>query len=378
MADSGLLVGIFMTGGMVGNALMTAALHLWPDTWQKLRSWLRWCLFCDVCSAVCYVLVLQHVAFLGSWALFCLLLCRFCGGLGMGSTGQLAAVVIAQVTKAEELPNQMQRLQFWQSLGLGMGPPVAACALWAYDALPWQLGTRRAAACGVLVLLQALTALAVARCPAHLAPVGSPPPQSGSKISSGGRSHLIGACWLLCALRGYAVAGAEVGTAVLLETGYGWTSRSIGLMIGWAFIASVPLRFAYTRLKDRLSTGLWIRVMSLCAIAGTCFLFSSASAVGLNLVLADLIIFPALYLGEGLTRGLMMQMVQDQAAVSVNTASFVAIAINNLARTLAPWLARFSISAGQPEEGQNLFAWGQLLCCVLFLIVFEVGIQRAS
>lgn len=43
------------------------------------------------------------------------------------------------------------------------------------------------------------------------------------------------------------------------------------------FVASVPLRFAHTRLKDRLSTALWIRNMSHCATCGTRFLFCSSS-----------------------------------------------------------------------------------------------------
>ncbi|CAJ1425366.1 unnamed protein product [Effrenium voratum] len=119
--------------------------------------------------------------------------------------------------------------------------------------------------------------------------------------------------------------------------------------------------------------------MSVCAICGTLFLFSSLSTgFGLNLVLANLVIFPSLYLGEGLTRGLMMQVIQQNNSLSVNAASFIAITINNLARTFAPWLARLSISTGQLQEGQNLFAFGQLTCCVLFLVAFEVGIREAD
>jgi len=380
MAASGLLVGIFMAGAMVGNALMTAALCLWPETWRKLQSWLQLCLCSDVLSVLSYVLLLRDLPGLGVWALRCLLLCRFCWGLGMGVAGQLASVVISQVTLPSDLPDQMQRLQFWQSLGLGVGPPVAAFGLWAAEMLPDQLGTELASS-SVLILLQALVAFAVARCPAYLA--ASLVRTEDSYNANGGDvlrpTMLLVSCCALCALRGYAVAGAEVGTALLLEAAYGWTRRSIGMMIGWAFVASVPLRFAYVQLKYKLSTVLWIRTMSVCAICGTLFLFSSLSTgFGLNLVLANLVIFPSLYLGEGLTRGVMMQVIQQNNSLSVNAASFIAITINNLARTFAPWLARLSISTGQLQEGQNLFAFGQLTCCVLFLVAFEVGIREAD
>ncbi|CAJ1425365.1 unnamed protein product [Effrenium voratum] len=154
MAASGLLVGIFMAGAMVGNALMTAALCLWPETWRKLQSWLQLCLCSDVLSVLSYVLLLRDLPGLGVWALRCLLLCRFCWGLGMGVAGQLASVVISQVTLPSDLPDQMQRLQFWQSLGLGVGPPVAAFGLWAAEMLPDQLGTELASS-SVLILLQA-------------------------------------------------------------------------------------------------------------------------------------------------------------------------------------------------------------------------------
>ena len=46
-------------------------------------------------------LLLRDLPGLGVWALRCLLLCRFCWGLGMGVAGQLASVVISQETFVE-------------------------------------------------------------------------------------------------------------------------------------------------------------------------------------------------------------------------------------------------------------------------------------
>ena len=96
------------------------------------------------------------------------------------------------------------------------------------------------------------------------------------------------------------------------------------------------------------------------------------------LVLADSVMFPALYLGEGLTRGLMMQFAKENAVFSVNLSSFLAIVLNNVARTLAPWFSRLNLSVGDPSYGQNLFALCQLTCCGLFLLVFEAGVRSVT
>ena len=46
---------MFMGGGMVGNAAMTAVLHLFPNAWQNVRYWLCVCHVFNVLPAVTYL-----------------------------------------------------------------------------------------------------------------------------------------------------------------------------------------------------------------------------------------------------------------------------------------------------------------------------------
>jgi hypothetical protein len=162
-----------------------------------------------------------------------------------------------------------------------------------------------------------------------------------------------------------------------------WASRNhLNLQVSGTFLASIPLRSTYLSIRDSFSVVAWIRILSLVAICGTTLVFSRVTHIvsgGVILVLADAVMFPALYLGEGLTRGLMMQFAKENAIFSVNLSSFLAIVLNNVARTIAPWLSRLNLSAGDdPSEGQNLFAACQLTCCILFLGVFEAGVRHVT
>ena len=269
----------------------------------------------------------------------------------------------------------MAHLNLARSMGMGMGPLAAGMALWIYDLLPWQFGLEIGASCTSLILLQLLLGLAILRCPQSVQQ-HEHKPEDAEELGHTGSKQMIflGACYVLSALRGYCLAGTEVGTALLLEARYHWSRKEIGLIIGWVFIATVPARVGYLARKDRFSVVTWIRILSLSAIVGATILFSSTFLPhGMSLILADLIMFPALYLGEGLVRGLMMQSVRSHTSISSNTASFCALQLNNFSRGLAPWCARYTISTG---KGQNLFAVGQLMCCCAFLCVFELGVQR--
>ncbi|CAE7629431.1 ggs [Symbiodinium sp. CCMP2456] len=393
-AFSGLLVGLFMTGGAVGTSFMTLILQARPSAWKSFRSIVLGCQLMDTSGVFLYTLlmILAVNEQTGPSWIYCLAMVRFAWGLGSGVTGQLAAVTITKVTPPHQIPEEMQSLQFWQTLGLGMGPFIAGLMIFAHGALgashasPYKL----CAAPAALASLQVLSLLTLWQlCPSSVEEWPGPSSSDGTGVSKtcpqkhSGRIQMLflSSCFLLCSLRGYAVAGAEVGTAMLLEESYEWNRHSIGFLVSGAFLASIPLRSAYLRNKSLFSTISWIRILALIAMAGTLLLFSEVAEVmphGVALVLADAIMFPALYLGEGLTRGLMLQFAKDSTVLSANQASFLAIVLNNCARTVAPWLSRKHISTGAPSQGQDLFATGQLLCCGLFLAIFEFGIQQVS
>lgn len=397
-AFSGLLVGLFMTGGAVGTSAMTLVLHVMPEAWKELRGILLTCQSMDLTGALLYTMLIHWAVHgapgaPGMAGISAIALVRFLWGLGSGVTGQLAGVAITKMTPPGELPERMQCLQFWQTLGLGMGPLIVGLAIFA-DGLPFAPSVGPAKLCAApatLATFQILVLLTVFQhCPASI--------QAWQSSNSSGQVSgvtlnpekqparvqvlFLCSCFLLCALRGYAVAGAEVGTSLLLETPYGWNRHSIGFLVSGTFLASIPLRSTYLSIRDSFSVVAWIRILSLVAICGTTLVFSRVTHIvsgGVILVLADAVMFPALYLGEGLTRGLMMQFAKENAIFSVNLSSFLAIVLNNVARTIAPWLSRLNLSAGDdPSEGQNLFAACQLTCCILFLGVFEAGVRHVT
>lgn len=126
-AFSGLLVGLFMAGGAVGTSMMMLALQAMPNAWKNLRTIVLTCLTMDTMGALIYTMLIHLVVHgeTGSAGIYplALALVRFLWGIGCGVTGQLTGVAIAKTTPPWELPDQMQTLQFWQTLGLGQYTP---------------------------------------------------------------------------------------------------------------------------------------------------------------------------------------------------------------------------------------------------------------
>lgn len=386
-AFSGLLVGLFMTGGAVGTSCMMLVLQVRPTVWKNFRAIVLTCQTMDTVGVLLYTLLLYlGVNATGSAWIYALAVVRFAWGLGSGVTGQLAGVAITKMTAPHELPEQMQNLQFWQTLGLGLGPLMASISIFVHGLV--LSNSHPAKLCCAPSTLAGFQLMALCTlwqvCPTRVHAWhshGTAVSQKRQELSSKVQVFFLCSCFLLCALRGYAVAGAEVGTAMLLEVSYEWKRHSVGILVSGAFLASIPLRGAYFSIKDWFDIALWIRILSFIAIGGTTLLFSHISRLlpnGVMLVLADAIMFPSLYLGEGLTRGLMMRFAKDSTVISANHASFMAIVLNNVARTIAPWMSRQNISSGKPMEGQDLFAFGQVLCCTLFLLIFELGFEKVS
>ena len=223
-AFSGLLVGLFMAGGGVGTSCMMLVLQTRPSAWKSFRAIVLGCQVMDTCAVLMYTLLLVlavNVQLPSAWIYF-LAVTRFAWGLGPGVTGQLAGVTITKVTPPHEIVEKMQSLQFWQTLGLGLGPFIAALAIFAQGALGASAPYRLCAAPAALASLQISSTFILWK----LCPDSVEEWSSGGKegTSSGPQRHsskiqqllFLISCFLLCALRGYAVAGAEVGTAMFL------------------------------------------------------------------------------------------------------------------------------------------------------------------
>jgi hypothetical protein len=103
---------------------MTLVLHVMPEAWKELRGILLTCQSMDLTGALLYTMLIHWAVHgapgaPGMAGISAIALVRFLWGLGSGVTGQLAGVAITKMTPPGELPERMQCLQFWQTLGLG-------------------------------------------------------------------------------------------------------------------------------------------------------------------------------------------------------------------------------------------------------------------
>jgi len=396
-AFSGLLVGLWSAGCTVGVLSMMMVLEAWPSAWRHLRRILLFCQSLDLVGASAYAAVLVYALGLQgddgggerTGAIYLLAGVRVVWGVGSGVVGHCGGVVITMITSDEDLPNQQQARMFWQSLGLGFGPMLAGTVIFL-DQTKSNSGLPPLHHVGAVITVVQLLAMILvwAACPAKLEAWVAPPsstsetrPASSDSLASpldhSPRTQLcfLFSCFLLNGLRAYAIASAEVGTSLLLEISFRWDRHLIGFMIGSAFLACIPLRGIYSSIRHKLDLVAWLRIFSLIAAWGALLTFSRAARFfpdGMQLVVADCVMFPALYLGEGLTRGLMCQYTRQHAVLTVSRACCFLVWFANLTCVLAPWIARASIASGM---GQDLYAFSQLICCLLFFTCFELGVR---
>jgi len=117
--------------------------------------------------------------------------------------------------------------------------------------------------------------------------------------------------------------------------------------------------------------------MTFLSIMGTFLLFSFACPGGRHggwvLLLGDAILFPTLFLGDGLSSGLLMMSQHLCPAGSWLDANHImlyrGLMVAGMGRTLGPPSARMQIDNG----GQNSYAFQQFALAVVYLMIFELG-----
>ena len=386
---SGLYLGISKWGDMIGNLICAFPLHYWPDFW---RTSSRQAMMCglgvmSVGSALCLV-TLSQVGHVGSEEnlKLAILLCvsRAVIGVGNGMVTQLVIVLLAKLTPAEDLPSEFQRAVFYVTVGTGLGP-LAAAASYKIDVCqssvpnpPYQFKT-----VGIVQLILLSSGLCVVMLfyPSFISSkdiqIASDQEAESTPVPLS-KKLVILAGLVLCALRSFVAGSVEVGTPLLLEDRFAWSIASTGFITGLAFLMGLPVRLAQLTLGSRLSEVAWIRLLTIFASLGTLLLLRAASGLipgGYALVLGDMIIFPCIYLSEGLTQGLMMRFVPHGGSNSFFEASSIALIMDMLINAflgLGAVGARSIIEAGG-ERGQDFNAGMQLLCCLAFLLIFEAG-----
>mmetsp|Transcript_16302 Transcript_16302/g.56914 ORF Transcript_16302/g.56914 Transcript_16302/m.56914 type:complete len:545 (-) Transcript_16302:136-1770(-) len=390
-AFSGFLIGLYQLFVPVGNGFLYILLRRSPRLWKhRPRAILSVSLLGMIVGALLYMWGCMYAGQSGAQEFFeggpeavlmALGASRVVSGFCAGVINQLNSVSILHLAPKEERPELTTRLYLANMVGIGGGPAMAAAASATLDALGvgaarsfGQAGALQAAAAGAALLA------VLARYPV----LGGVPDMAEEDTSSkgaeavaaaegGGRARrkalLITGCLLMTVNRSCVVASLEAATAMLLEEKYFWARREIGLMVGLSFLLSIPLKLIHGSLKHRLSVPAWIRLLAGIAAVGSLLFFPAAGGSAFSLILADAVLFPSLYLSDGMSVGVLFQNGFPEgswfdAKTLVLWQSLLGCGVG---RFFGPWSARSTIEGG----GQDAYAKQQILLCLVFLFTFE-------
>jgi len=379
-AFSGQVIGIYMAAAAFGGLIMSLVLWGYPGVWkQRARELLLFTQISGIIGFSIYAWVTSYVTYnaIGTAAeanglSTALLVARVISGIGHGIIATLLQVTFAHITPAQERPAQMIRFWFVNTLGIGVGPMIAA-AMRLLDFCPpghpprfelvglGQLVLSAVSLCSVLLFypkLHDVEDFVVADSVAVAAGRATP-----------SRMFVCG-CILSTCVRALVTSGVEGATSLLLETQFGFPQQDIGVMIGATFLCCLPAKAALDFSRQRISVVQCIRTLCGVSIFGCCFLFRNSWYC---LIFADALLFPALYLSDGIVRGLMQQYALPPGSLLDQTGTTLwSMLLNNIGRFLGPWLARGLLQ----KVNQTGYAGLQLFLALVFWFVFETMIAR--
>lgn len=385
---SGFCIGAFMAGNALGGTLLYFWMLRNPQIHLECPHMLllvgQLCLF--IGTFLCYQAARSSSVDLPNVDTFAY--GRAISGVGGGIVQMHTRVTNLELTERADRPEQVARTQFAVMLGLGFGPVLVACThmLNSMTGSPAAEMDHPAAIflVGLVFCVGAMYLVYLYPSPDELMPVPCESEETSLQEETTRRQMIVASGWLLNITRSYVVAGLESGTALILEKKYGYSSRSIGLVIGMTFLFCVPLRMLQLASRGWIADVAVIQICSCVAIFGSVFLFDvhceswaggDPSFCAGILITGDGVLFPTLYVSESLAGGIMSQyFLPDPSLFSLKNTQFWCntVLANGAARFLGPWTARLMID----WKGQNLYAATQLFFCLLFALIFQIGVVR--
>lgn len=377
-AFSGQLIGMYMAASVIGSLVMAQLMRSYPDMWKmQARQVFLLSQLLGISGFSIYSAVTSYMAYLPlitpeatqSLSIF-LLVGRAVAGAGQGISSTLLQVTFAHTTPVKERPVQMTRFVFVSTLGVGVGPLVAAL-MHLLDFCP-EGGSPRFELVGHAQLVLAGAALFVILMyypRLHDVEDFSEDALAGAQLQEstrGPQTVIVCGCLLNTFLRAMVVSGVEGATSFLLESEYKFALHEIGIIIGLTFLCCIPVDFLIETGRPMLSTFSWIRVLSGASLLGTSLLFRYTWQ---SLIYADIVLFPSLYLSDGILKGVMQQYALPMGSSfdQVGT-TFWAKLLNSAGRFLGPWVARYLLET----INQTGYAVLQVVLTLAFCIILEV------
>ncbi|CAJ1410456.1 unnamed protein product [Effrenium voratum] len=370
VAFSGLFIGIFMAGSLLGAAFLALVQNFQPDLWRQARATMMAALTLYVAGPILYCVPTGLIyAGKGGGALGFLLLCsRLLQGLGAGAASQLGLVCIAKGSGSQK-SRFMVRFLFSNMLGCGLGPLLASFYHAASPCLGdfgiqfWQLGVMQSILAFGVLLAVALLFPALDDDLEMAREASQDPEESASK-----RKVVVG-CLVMTCLRGYLISSLEGATALFLQQKYGWELKTIGFFVALTLLASIPAKLLQGQLAKCLSEKWLVRLFGMAAIAGAALICLQD---GWLLLLADCLLFPCIYLADAIGRGVMARHLLPQGWLDANRTSCYTLFLGGMGQFAGPWVTRWYLEL-LPK--QVLYAGSQASVSVLFLLTFELLVR---
>jgi len=383
---SGRLIGTYMATAVVGSLITSGLLRVSPTIWKtnarqvfviaQILSMIGFFLYASVTSYMTHndLSNPEHVQYLATT----LLAARATSGAGQGMSSTLLRVTFAYTVPKHERPAQMTIFALVSTLGIGLGPIVAAC-LRLLDFCPAggppryeltglaQFMSSGFALIGVIAFYPRLDDVEDFSQDSNLASLRLGPEPSYTK-----QTCIVCGCILTTFLRAMVTSGVEGATSLLLETEYKFELYQIGIIIGATFLCCLPFKFMMDHIRERFTVFEWIRALCSMSFVGSCLLFRRSWQ---SLVLADVLLFPSLYLSDGMLQGLMQQHALPDGKLFDQTGStFLAMLLHSAGRFFGPWIARILLD----KVNQTGYAALQIMLVVAFWVIAEILVIKPA
>jgi len=389
-AFSGMFIGVFMFASLLGSLAMWACLRSYPNLWRRhARTVLVLTLLLYMCGLALYCFVtiwIRSGEVRDTRVPAILIASRVISGCGYGLLAMFVDVFFIYLTDSDARPQQMARVQFARMMGIGLGP-LAAAGLRVF------VGTNLASVPSFAMGLALAMLVHVYLCfpsledfPSYATMVFRQASlDSTISVQSSGdptgrlsasarkkRQLVIGVCLVMGMLRGYIIAGLEAALAMILEVDYAWKLADVGLCIGCIFLFCIPVRILYDTVGNALSPTTWMRQMSWLSVVGALIASAGLPFAGvLAVLLAAVIIFPTVFLADGLSRGMMYQHLLPDGEVFADASYagiYTQLMTNGVGRFFGPWFARLFLDTG----GTSLYLKIQVVLVFTFTLLAEL------
>jgi hypothetical protein len=188
-------------------------------------------------------------------------------------------------------------------------------------------------------------------------------------------------CLVIKILRDFCCGSLEAATAMLLEESFGMGETGVGLLVGVTLLLTVPLKLAFDSVSTSISKTTQLRTLMFLCVVGSILLredvgrfLSPGDARVLVIIVADICLFPALFLTGAVVEGIGFRLASPEGTFfSTNNFNVALIMATGIGRSLGPPIGRAALEV---PSGQTMYSYQQLLASILSIVLIEATLVR--